>query len=120
MGAIGRVTDRASFDALRRQGVRGRSGPVSLVWLPQARSDALGTARVAFAIDRRAGGAVTRNRIRRRLRAAVRAQAAEGDLPAGTYLLRGGRELAALPWPELRAHLATAVDRAADQRVRRT
>ncbi len=42
--------------------------------------------RVAFAIGRPIGNAVTRNRLRRRLRALVAAEAAVG-LPAGWYLL---------------------------------
>jgi len=41
--------------------------------------------RVAYAVSRRAGNAVTRNRIRRRLRAAVDVGASA--LPTGAYLI---------------------------------
>ena len=42
--------------------------------------------RVAYAVGRRAGGAVARNRVRRRLRAATRAHAAE-LAPGRAYLV---------------------------------
>lgn len=42
--------------------------------------------RVAYAVGRRAGGAVARNKIRRRLRAATRAHAAELE-PGQAYLV---------------------------------
>ena len=67
LGLIGRVGDRATFDALRREGRRARRGPMTVVHLPGA-----GDVRVAFAIGRRVGPAVVRNRLRRRLRAAMR------------------------------------------------
>lgn len=101
-----RVTDRASFLALRRRGHRARRGPVAVTWLPAA-SDPM--PRVAFAIGRAAGGAVVRNRIRRRLRAALQELLADGRLPAGTYLVSGTAEVADLPWPELVALLDAAV-----------
>lgn len=71
---------------------------------------------VAYAIGRRAGGAVTRNRIRRRLRSVVRELAKE--LPAGTYLLGAGPEAAALPYTELRATVSEAVQAATGQPAR--
>ena len=42
--------------------------------------------RVAYAVGRRAGGAVARNRVRRRLRAAARAHAGELE-PGRAYLV---------------------------------
>ena len=48
-----------------------------------------------------AGGAVLRNRVRRRLRAALRQLATEGRLPAGSYLLGGSAALATMRWTEL-------------------
>ena len=73
LGVTWRVTDRATFEALRRSGRRARCGPVSVVYLP----DGGDRARVGYAVGRRAGGAVERNRLRRRLRAVVRE--IEGD-----------------------------------------
>jgi len=55
---------------------------------------------------------VLRNRVRRRLRAALRQLAAEGRLPAGTYLLGGSAALATLPWSELVDLVGTTIDEA--------
>ncbi|MGE3618864.1 MAG: ribonuclease P protein component [Acidimicrobiia bacterium] len=96
--AVWRVRDRASLAALRRTGARARRGPLAVSWIP-APADV--PPRVAFAIPRRSGGAVVRNRIRRRLRAACAALRRDGRLAAGTYLLVGEGELARLPWVEL-------------------
>lgn len=68
--------------------------------------------RVAFAIGRPVGNAVTRNRIRRRLRAALRELQTAGRLPAGDYLLGGRAEAASLPWTDLVATLDQVVEAA--------
>jgi ribonuclease P protein component len=60
---------------------------------------------LAFAIGKRVGNAVVRNRLRRRLREAGRQMA----LPAGTYLVRATPAAALLSYHELAAHLSRAV-----------
>jgi len=95
-----RITDRRTFLALRRQGRRARRGPLAVTWLAPTPGDVT-PPRAAFAVGRSAGGAVLRNRVRRRLRAALRELLAAGRLPDGAYLLSGGPELARLPWSEL-------------------
>lgn len=57
--------------------------------------------RVAYAVSRRVGGAVDRNRVRRRLRAAVRAHADALD-PRASYLFGAGREALTMPFDTLR------------------
>ena len=95
-----RVTDRRTFPALRERGRRARRGPLVVTWLaPSPGADI--PPRAAFALGRSLGGAVLRNRIRRRLRAALRELQSDGRLPAGTYLLGGRAELADLPWADL-------------------
>ena len=67
LGLIWRVRDRATFEALAGAR-RRRAGPVSLRFLTDGSDD---PPQVAYAIGRRFGTAVERNRARRRLRAAV-------------------------------------------------
>jgi ribonuclease P protein component len=98
-----RITDRRSFDALRRSRSRARRGPVAVTWL--APTDEGTPPRAGFTVPRTVGGAVLRNRIRRRLRAALRELQRDGRLPAGTYLVAGQASVAELPWPELVALL---------------
>jgi ribonuclease P protein component len=66
-------------------------------------------------VDRRAGNAVVRNRIRRRVRAALRTLAQQDRLPAGTYLVRAGAGAATSPWAVLVDDLGAAVLAAAAQ-----
>ncbi len=63
-----RLLKHADFDRVYRQGQRHFSGHMTVFYL---RRDA-GTPRVGFTVGRVLGGAVQRNRIRRRLREAVR------------------------------------------------
>jgi ribonuclease P protein component len=106
---IWRVTDRATFDALRG-GRRAQAGAVSVTYLPAPPGQPV--PRAAFQVGRRSGGAVVRNRIRRRLRAGLRELRQRGALPAGTYLVGGRRELADQPWADLQRDLAAAVAQA--------
>jgi ribonuclease P protein component len=70
--------------------------------------------RVAFSVSRRAGGAVDRNRIRRRLRAAMRDHAA--TLPPGAYLVGAGREALTMPFVELHRLVGEAARHAGESR----
>ena len=69
-----------------------------------------GVPHVAYAIPRRAGGAVARNRIRRRLRAAVDGIAA--DLRAGNYLVSPDPACRTAPFDELAGALRASLDAA--------
>jgi ribonuclease P protein component len=69
--------------------------------------------RVAYAVGRRAGNAVTRNRARRRLRAAVGAIA---ELAPGAYLVAAGPQVASMPYDELRKEVAQAMTSASGAR----
>jgi len=61
---------------------------------------------VAYAIGRRFGTAVERNRARRRLRAAVALDAGE-LLPGGVYLFAADRPVMTVPFPTLCEHVTT-------------
>lgn len=63
--------------------------------------------RVAYAIPRASGPAVTRNRLRRRLRAITR----DLDLRPGTYLISAQPAATALSFDELTRHVRDACDR---------
>ncbi|RMH76656.1 MAG: hypothetical protein D6683_09775, partial [Actinomyces sp.] len=105
------LTGRRRFEALRREGRRRRRGPIQVVYRPA--TDTGGdagerTLRVAFAIPRQVGTAVTRNRIRRRIRGALSELAREkpDELAYGEYLIRVTAPLDRWSPSELRSVLA--------------
>lgn len=105
---IGRIRDRATFEALAQR-PRRRRGPLSLRFLPDGID-----ARVAYAIGRNAGGAVHRNRIRRRLRGAVAELERGGRLPRGAYLIGAGAPAMTMPSQELARALVELVAEATE------
>lgn len=77
---IDRVRERDAFVRLRRDGARVRADPL---WCSFVLDPDLVPPQVAFAIGRAVGSAVSRNRLRRRLRAVL----ASSDVPPGLYLI---------------------------------
>lgn len=73
LGTANRLKDRADFTAVRERGRRWR-GDLLILNALQRPSD--GPTRFGFVVSRRIGKAVVRNRVKRRLRAAVRRQIA--------------------------------------------
>lgn len=110
VGLIWRIRDHRTFELLRRQGRRAREGPVTVVHLPE---EQVGAPRVAYAIGRKAGNAVQRNRLRRRCRAVMAARAAspDGGLAPGAYLISAGRDARDLTYAELDEHISAALYR---------
>ena len=109
LGLIWRIRDRATFVALSRARAL-REGPVTLRYLPGP--DA-GPARVAVATTRATGSAVARNRVRRRLRAAVAAHETELQR-GGAYLFGAGREATSTPFDTLTTAVGTLVQSVKD------
>lgn len=132
---IWRIRDRRTFEALRREGIRARSGPIGLTFLPDPPPEPRRSAddapseqaaggspnpqdaplppRLAFAIGRRVGHAVERNRLRRRLRA-IFADLARQDpvvLRPGAYLVGCQAGATGLTHEELREHVSRALIR---------
>jgi ribonuclease P protein component len=68
---------------------------------------------VAFAVGRQIGSAVVRNRVRRRLRAALQELEREADprFPPGDYLVRVRPGAPAASYQDLRRDLVGALDR---------
>ena len=65
--------------------------------------------RVGFTVTKKTGNAVKRNRIRRRLREAMRVHAA-GDMAAGNdYVIVGREEILSAPFGQLKAELSRRI-----------
>ena len=94
-----RLRGRAAFLAVKgsRASTSSRSLRVAIA------ENGLDVARVGFAVPRAAGGAVQRNRIRRRLRELLRPRLA--DLAGVDVVITVRREAARLSGPELAADL---------------
>jgi ribonuclease P protein component len=108
---IWRIRDRASFRALARAR-RRRRGALTVTSVPTGfLSD---PPRVAFAVDRRVGTAVARNRVRRQLRMAVRANA---DLlrPGHAYLVGASSASRQTPFRDLESTLRATLAEEADR-----
>lgn len=100
-----RVRDHATFVALRRSKQRVRRGPITVTFTPGAPGD---PPKVAYAIGRKVGGAVVRNRLRRRLRAIV-ADLGPALLP-GAYLVGATAEATGLTFGELQVAVSEAIE----------
>jgi len=85
LGLIWRIRDRRTFVELHRRGRRARHGCVSVTYLAATAPTVAVPPRVAFAVPRKVGTAVVRNRLRRQVRAHLGASGA--DLAPGAYLV---------------------------------
>lgn len=101
---IDRIRSRQTFSALRRSGRRGKAGSVSITYLVEP---SWSRPQLAFAISRKVGNAVVRNRLRRQLRGLF-VEAYELT-PAGAYLVSTGPGAAGLPFTELRKAMIQAL-----------
>ncbi len=81
-----------------------RRGPITVTFVETAPTD---PPRVAYVVGRRVGGAVERNRLRRRLRAIIREL--DAHLGPGAYLVGAARGAASLSFGELKAMVSQAV-----------
>jgi ribonuclease P protein component len=100
VGLIRPVRDRASFRAFAA-GRRARRGPLGVVVIAGSRP---GPPAVAYAVGKSVGNAVVRNRLRRRLRAAVRDERA-ALRPDRAYLITAAPRAVDLTYGEIRAAL---------------
>jgi ribonuclease P protein component len=107
---VGPIRSRHTFEAVRRDSSHGRSGPLSVSFLPQI---TWSRAEVGYAINRRVGNAVVRNQLRRRLRAIMSEQAP--SLPIGAYVVHTGPGAPSLGFDELKVAMSRALEKATDR-----
>jgi ribonuclease P protein component len=101
------IRSRRTFEDLRRSRIRGRSGPLTVVFVPQ---NTWSRCEVAYAINKKLGNAVTRNKLRRRLRSILSEHAT--GLPAGAFLIRTDPGASSLAFNELKVAMSQALERA--------
>lgn len=99
-----RVSTKEAFRELRISQLRARGSAIGIAKVPGT-----GCTQVGFAISRHVGNAVTRNRIRRRLRAITRDE--EVAMSQGTYLITAQRRAATLPYSALKRDLLKTLAR---------
>ena len=97
-----RLSDPAAFPALRASRQRIRRGPLSIAWVEGSADE---PPRVAYAIAKRVGNAVERNRLRRRLRVLM----AELDPAPGSYLVSVAPAATALSYDDLKSLVSGAI-----------
>ena len=109
MGA-GSLTRGRDFERVRASGRRARSDGIGVIVAPAA--DPGAPARLGLAVGRGSGTAVTRNRIRRRLRAAWR----ESKPPPGVeVVMRASPAAATADFQDLVKHMKSALSRATSE-----
>jgi ribonuclease P protein component len=109
-GLIDRVRERDAFVRLRRDGVRVRTDPL---WCSFVLDPDLVPPQVAFAIGRAVGSAVSRNRLRRRLRVVL----AGCDVPPGLYLVGARVPACEQTFAELDATVCSLIDKVRRQQI---
>ena len=111
VGLIWRVRGRRSFGALAGQRPwRVLVGPIKVSFVDNNPTE---PPRVAYAIGRKVGNAVERNRLRRRLRTIIRELAPQ--LRPGTYLIGVAPQAAQLRFGELRTTVIQALEAIRDK-----
>ncbi|MCK6449939.1 MAG: ribonuclease P protein component [Alphaproteobacteria bacterium] len=110
---VGRLTRRPEFLRVAERGRRAASpGMVVQAWRRVDEADGAHAAiRLGLTASRKVGGAVERNRARRRLRALARQVLARHGAAGHDYVLVARRETATRPWPQLVEDLEMALRR---------
>ncbi|MHB1711100.1 MAG: ribonuclease P protein component [Acidimicrobiales bacterium] len=98
------VRQYRTFTRFRSAGARGRSGPIGVVFSGQT---CCSEVQVAYATGKKLGGAVVRNRLRRRLRAIMSEKVA--TLPDGAYLVTAGTGATRFSFEELKVAVGQAL-----------
>lgn len=102
-----RLKKRSEFLAVQRGLRLPRRGFLLEVLKPAGRDDA--PARFGFTVTKKVGNAVERNRIRRRLREAVRLVGGSQAKPGADHVLVGRRQALTLPFKDICTDLLSAL-----------
>jgi ribonuclease P protein component len=102
-----RLRHRADFVAA----AGGTKVPTAAFVLQARKRDDSGPVRVGFTVSRAVGGAVERNRVRRRLKEIVRLSAATGLSHGHDYVLIGRRAALSLPFEQISEDFKRALRR---------
>jgi ribonuclease P protein component len=105
---IDRIHERAVFRSFGQDAARARSGPLTVL---RASSPVRDRPAVAYAIPRKVGGAVVRNRLRRQLRHASAELDQLGRFAPRAHLVIVRPEAAGASMTTLRASLERALER---------
>jgi ribonuclease P protein component len=104
---IRRIRDRQRFERLARDGKRFRRRSLWCTWCPEPDST---HPTVAFAIGRAYGPAVTRNRLRRRLRAILAEIDRREPLPVGAWLIGARPSAGELTFGALTTEMSSLIE----------
>ena len=112
LGLIDRIRERHAFVRLGREGKRVRRSALWCSWCPDPDSTATS---VAFAITRAYGPAVTRNRLRRRLRSILRELDRSDPLPPILLMIGPRPSTIELTFDQLRQELTALIEQIRSQ-----
>jgi ribonuclease P protein component len=101
----GRLLKRAEFLAVRRG--EKRRGRLFLVEVLDRADDK--APRVGYTVTKKVGNAVVRNRVRRRLKEAVRTHAAHDMQPGNDYVIVGREDVLGATFDQLRVELSRRI-----------
>ena len=104
---VGRLKSRPQFLAVR-EGEKRRGGFFLIEMLDRKLADA--EPRVGFTVTKKHGNAVERNRMRRRLKEAVRLHAGFAMQPGHDYVVVARREVLTAPFEKLASELVSRIE----------
>ena len=99
------LTGQQAFGSIYQQSIRTHSGGITV---RAALNDGNGPL-VGIVAGKRVGGAVQRNRAKRRIRAAIRTRTLRNNM---SYVITADKRVVTTPYPQLLEHLNRAIDQA--------